>query len=73
MGGDDNLGFIAAALFDSPEGIAALAEAEGVIRKLPGIEWFNLLTGQVRESAANYKLKYGPVAYPQAQLSAQLA
>lgn len=73
VGGDDNLGFIAAALFDSPEGIAALADAEGVIRKLPGVEWFNLLTSQVKTSAAKYKLKYGPVSYPQAQLSAQLA
>ena len=46
---------------------------QDLIRKLPGVEWFNLLTSQVKTSAAKYKLKYGPVSYPQAQLSAQLA
>jgi hypothetical protein len=63
VGGMDNLGFIAAALFADAEGIALLREQEDVIRKLEGLEWFDLLTKQVAAMSAQHVAAHGPVSY----------
>ncbi|MFO0728709.1 MAG: hypothetical protein U1E65_33335 [Myxococcota bacterium] len=63
VGGDDNLGFIAALLFDDQEGISSLVDAQNTIRELPGLGWFELLTAQVAAQAAGYKKRHGPVSY----------
>lgn len=63
VGGLDNLGFIAAALFSDEDGLALLKEQEDIIRKLPGLEWFDLLTAQVRDMSAKHLSAHGPVDY----------
>lgn len=63
VGGMDNLGFIAAALFHDKEGLELLREQETVIRKLEGLEWFDLLTRQVEGMAAKHLHAFGPVDY----------
>lgn len=63
VGGDDNLAFIAAAMFADAEGLALLREQEEVIRKLPGLGWFDLLTKQVATAAKRHVSAHGVVDY----------
>jgi hypothetical protein len=63
VGGDDNLAFIAAAMFADAEGLALLREQEEVIRKLPGLGWFDLLTKQVAAAAERHVSAHGVVDY----------
>lgn len=47
---DDDVAFITAYLFAGTQGKAAIEHIEQTIRRLPGLEWFDML-GQARESA----------------------
>jgi rubrerythrin len=62
VGGWDNLGFVAASLFGSEAEREPLRAAERRIQLLPGMEWFQSLTGQVRALAERYVAEHGAVA-----------
>lgn len=47
---DDDVAFVTAYLFEGPEGKAAVEHIEQTIRRLPGLDWFDML-GRARESA----------------------
>jgi len=51
----DDVAFITAYLFAGPQGESAVEHIEQTIRRLPGLEWFDLL-GRARESAVT---RYG--------------
>lgn len=52
---DDDVAFMTAYLFGNPHGAAAVLHIEQTIRRLPGLEWFDLLA-QARDSAVE---RYG--------------
>ncbi len=62
VGGAENLGYIAALHFDTPEKRKHLQDAERTIQKLPGMEWFNILEPQVTNLATGYVAQHGLVA-----------
>ncbi len=62
VGGADNLGYIAALHFETPEKREPLLEVERRIQQLPGMEWFNILHTQVARLADSYVAKHGLVA-----------
>lgn len=53
VGHQDNLVFVANNLFDDAAGGKALDECDETIRKLPGLEWFNLVSTRVNKLIAN--------------------
>lgn len=53
------LQFVAAHLFAEPEDWAALVEAEETIRALPGMQWFDMLTTQVKRLITEYEAQHG--------------
>ncbi len=65
VGGQDNLDYISATMFATKESRHALIQAEERIRKLPGMEWFDLLTTQVTNMAERYQQEHGDVFVPQ--------
>jgi hypothetical protein len=60
VAGGDNLAFVAAQLFGSEVDLAALKQAERLIRQLPGMSWFELLSRQASQKAAEYQATLPP-------------
>ncbi|MEQ9497288.1 MAG: ferritin-like domain-containing protein [Deltaproteobacteria bacterium] len=60
VGGQDNLDFIAASMFGTEAERAPLREAEKTIHALPGMDWFTMLTSQVKDMAERYERNNGP-------------
>jgi hypothetical protein len=65
VGQGDSMGFIAQHLFSDATGQAALEDIDAGIRRLPGLEWFNLCTVRVNKIIAA-----GAAAAPRPQGSA---
>lgn len=60
VGGQDNLGFVAAHLFNDGAARKVLANAEASIRELPGMDWFDGLTRQTQAKVDGWIAANGP-------------
>lgn len=76
VAGENNLDFVAAHLFGTEEARTPLHQAEAHIQKLPGLQWFDMITTQTKECADRYVRSHGPGLYTtnsERASSAQLA
>ncbi len=60
VGDTSSLEELAANLFANPEAQKILADAQGTIAKLPGLEWFDMVVPKVGKLIAAYEKEHGP-------------
>ena len=58
VGESDTFGFIAALLFDNPEGMEEFRIIDRTMAKLPGLSWFDLVAKRIPAKGEEFKAKY---------------
>ncbi len=58
VGETDTFGFIAALLFDNPQGLKEFRAIDRVVSKLPGLEGFDLVSQRIPAAGEAFKAKY---------------